>query len=95
MNALVKIGPGKKTPDEINVVIEIPSHSDPIKYEVDKETGVLCVDRFLGTAMYYPCNYGYVPQTLSQDGDPVDAAMSSHHHFRVLVNCVYDSDVDR
>ena len=86
MSALVKIGPGKNTPDEINVVIEIPSHSDPIKYEVDKETGALCVDRFLGTAMYYPCNYGYVPQTLSEDGDPVDVLVVAP--FPLLIGCV-------
>lgn len=86
MSALVKIGPGKKTPDEMNVVIEIPSHSDPIKYEVDKETGALCVDRFLGTAMYYPCNYGYVPQTLSEDGDPVDVLVVAP--FPLLIGCV-------
>ncbi|MES2141656.1 MAG: inorganic diphosphatase [Pseudomonadota bacterium] len=86
MSALVKIGPGKNTPDEINVVIEIPSHSDPIKYEVDKETGALCVDRFLGTAMYYPCNYGYVPQTLSEDGDPVDVLVVAP--FPLLIGCM-------
>lgn len=86
MSALVKVGPGKKTPDEINVVIEIPSHSDPIKYEVDKETGALCVDRFLGTAMYYPCNYGYVPQTLSEDGDPVDVLVVAP--FPLLIGCM-------
>jgi len=59
-------------PDEINVIIEIPSHSDPVKYEVDKDTGAMFVDRFMGTAMHYPCNYGYVPHTLSPDGDPAD-----------------------
>lgn len=63
---------GDKTPDEINVIIEIPLQSDPVKYEVNKATGALFVDRFLTTAMYYPCNYGYIPQTLSEDGDPVD-----------------------
>lgn len=63
---------GKKVPDEINVIIEIPLQSDPVKYEVNKESGALFVDRFLTTAMYYPCNYGYIPHTLSEDGDPVD-----------------------
>jgi len=63
---------GNDLPYDINVIIEIPSHSDPIKYEVDKESGSLFVDRFMGTAMHYPCNYGYVPHTLSDDGDPVD-----------------------
>jgi inorganic pyrophosphatase len=69
---LDRVGPGKKVPDEINVIIEIPSHSDPVKYEVDKETGAMFVDRFMNTPMHYPCNYGYVPHTLSEDGDPVD-----------------------
>ncbi|MBL4638542.1 MAG: inorganic diphosphatase [Proteobacteria bacterium] len=58
-------------------MIEIPSHSDPVKYEVDKETGALFVDRFMNTAMFYPCNYGYVPHTLSDDGDPVDVLVVS------------------
>ena len=70
---LDRVGPGKNAPDEINVIIEIPSHSDPVKYEVDKETGAMFVDRFMNTPMHYPCNYGYVPHTLSEDGDPVDA----------------------
>ncbi len=69
---LMRIGPGKKVPEEVNVVIEIPMKGDPVKYEVDKDTGTLCVDRFMETAMYYPANYGYVPETLSEDGDPVD-----------------------
>lgn len=70
---LDRVGPGENLPDEINVIIEIPSHSDPVKYEVDKATGAMFVDRFMNTAMHYPCNYGYIPKTLSQDGDPVDA----------------------
>ena len=70
--ALNNISPGKNAPDEFNVIIEIPMNSDPVKYEVDKESGALFVDRFMTTAMYYPANYGYVPQTLSGDGDPVD-----------------------
>ena len=61
-----------KAPDIFNVIIEIPMNADPIKYEVDKETGAIFVDRFMGTAMHYPCNYGYVPRTMAQDGDPVD-----------------------
>lgn len=69
---LDRVTPGKKAPEEINVIIEIPSHSDPVKYEVDKETGAMFVDRFMTTPMFYPCNYGYVPHTLSEDGDPVD-----------------------
>ncbi|ATF75370.1 inorganic diphosphatase [Pasteurella multocida] len=63
---------GKALPDDIYVVIEIPANSDPIKYEVDKESGALFVDRFMATAMFYPANYGYVNNTLSLDGDPVD-----------------------
>lgn len=63
---------GKNLPDEVNVIIEIPAHADPVKYEVDKDTGALFVDRFMATCMHYPTNYGYVPNTLSLDGDPVD-----------------------
>ena len=66
------VTPGARAPAEFNVIIEIPMNADPIKYEVDKETGAMFVDRFMSTAMHYPCNYGYVPQTLSDDGDPVD-----------------------
>jgi inorganic pyrophosphatase len=69
---LDKVSSGRDLPDEINVIIEIPAHSDPVKYEVDKATGAMFVDRFMSTAMHYPCNYGYVPHTLSADGDPVD-----------------------
>ncbi|ORU90603.1 MAG: inorganic pyrophosphatase [Cycloclasticus sp. symbiont of Poecilosclerida sp. M] len=68
---------GKDLPHDINVIIEIPSHSDPIKYEVDKDSGSLFVDRFMGTAMHYPCNYGYIPHTLSDDGDPVDVLVKT------------------
>jgi inorganic pyrophosphatase len=70
--SLYNVKPGDNVPDEFNVVIEIPMNADPIKYEVDKESGALFVDRFMTTAMHYPCNYGYIPQTLSDDGDPVD-----------------------
>src|SRR5574343_1843974 len=70
--SLNSVTPGKNLPETFNVVIEIPAESDPIKYEVDKESGSLFVDRFMTTAMYYPCNYGYIPRTLSDDGDPVD-----------------------
>ncbi|WP_114652347.1 inorganic diphosphatase [Polynucleobacter necessarius] len=67
-----KVSPGKKIPESFNVIIEIPMNADPVKYEVDKETGCLFVDRFMGTAMHYPCNYGYIPKTIAGDGDPVD-----------------------
>ena len=70
--SLDRVPAGRDIPNDCNVVIEIPMRADPIKYEVDKESGALFVDRFMTTAMHYPCNYGYVPQTLSGDGDPVD-----------------------
>jgi inorganic pyrophosphatase len=63
---------GKNPPKDVNVIIEVPIGSDPIKYEIDKESSALIVDRFLHTAMYYPCNYGFISHTLSDDGDPVD-----------------------
>ena len=69
---LDRVGSGRDLASDFNVIIEIPMNADPIKYEVDKETGALFVDRFMGTAMHYPCNYGYIPHTLSDDGDPVD-----------------------
>ncbi len=63
---------GSQVPDDINVIIEIPMNSEPVKYEVDKKTGAIFVDRVLTTPMRYPCNYGYIPHTLSGDGDPAD-----------------------
>lgn len=72
-----KISPGKDVPNDINVIIEIPTKGEPVKYEVDKESGSLMVDRFMATAMYYPANYGYVPNTLSEDGDPVDVLVTT------------------
>lgn len=72
-----RVTPGSNLPDDVNVIIEIPSHSEPVKYEVDKDTGAMFVDRFMSTAMHYPCNYGYVPQTLADDGDPVDVLVLS------------------
>ncbi len=83
---LNKVSPGDDAPDCINVIIEIPSHSDPVKYEVDKTTGALVVDRFMSTSMHYPCNYGYVPRTLSEDGDPVDAMVIAP--YPLLSGCV-------
>ncbi|MCE5233207.1 MAG: inorganic diphosphatase [Mizugakiibacter sp.] len=64
---------GRDVPNEINVVIEIPKDAEPVKYEVDKASGAIFVDRILSTPMRYPCNYGYVPHTLGGDGDPLDA----------------------
>lgn len=70
--SLNDVKPGKNVPEEVNVIIEISAHSDPVKYEVDKESGAMFVDRFMSTCMHYPTNYGYVPHSLSEDGDPVD-----------------------
>ena len=69
---LDRVNSASNVPSEINVIREIPSHSDPVKYEVDQETGAMFVDRLMNTAMYYPCNYGNAPHALSADGDPVD-----------------------
>jgi inorganic pyrophosphatase len=69
---LDKITIGRNPPVDINVVIEIPQGGEPVKYELDKESGALLVDRFLHTAMFYPGNYGFIPHTLAQDGDPCD-----------------------
>lgn len=66
------LSPGSNVPDEVNVIIEIPANSDPVKYEIDKDSGTLMVDRFMASPMFYPCNYGYIPHTLSEDGDPID-----------------------
>ncbi|EAS43594.1 inorganic diphosphatase [Photobacterium profundum] len=70
--SLNQVPAGKDIPEDIYVVIEIPANADPIKYEVDKDTGAIFVDRFMSSPMFYPCNYGYVNDTLSLDGDPVD-----------------------
>lgn len=70
--SLQQVPAGRNIPDEINVIIEVPMNSPAIKYEVDKDSGAIFVDRMLKTAMYYPCNYGYVPHSLCGDGDPLD-----------------------
>lgn len=70
-----KIPVGINAPYDVNVIIEIPIGGVPVKYELDKDSGAMYVDRFLHTAMYYPCNYGFIPHTLSDDGDPTDAAV--------------------
>ncbi len=80
------VNAGKRVPHEFNVIIEIPMNADPIKYEIDKETGALFVDRFMMTAMHYPANYGYVPHTLGEDGDPVDVLV--HAPFPLLPGVV-------
>jgi inorganic pyrophosphatase len=66
------VAAGRNVPDEINVIIEIPKDAEPVKYEVDNASGAIFVDRILSTPMRYPCNYGYIPHTLSGDGDPAD-----------------------
>ena len=68
---------GKNPPEDFNVIIEVPVGGEPIKYELDKESGALWVDRFLYTPMRYPVNYGFVPHTLSDDGDPIDVMIAS------------------
>ena len=68
-----KVKTGRDVPNDVNVIIEIPAHSEPVKYEADKHTGMMSVDRFMVSNMRYPCDYGYIPRTLSEDGDPVDA----------------------
>ena len=67
-----KIPIGRNPPQDINVIVEVPQGGEPVKYELDKASGAIFVDRFLHTAMFYPGNYGFVPHTLSQDGDPID-----------------------
>ena len=80
---------GKAIPDDIYVIIEIPANADPIKYEVDKDSGVLFVDRFMATPMFYPANYGYVNHTLSLDGDPVDVLVPTPYPLQAgsVIRC--------
>ena len=86
---LERVPSGKDLPNDFNVVIEIPMHSDPVKYEVDKESGAVFVDRFMSTAMHYPCNYGYIPHTIAGDGDPVDVLVLTQFALPpgVVVRC--------
>jgi inorganic pyrophosphatase len=72
-----KIAIGRNAPDDVNVIVEVPVGGEPIKYELDKDSGTLVVDRFLYTAMRYPGNYGFIPHTLSGDGDPVDVLIAN------------------
>ena len=74
---LSKIKTGENPPWDVNVLIEIPQGGAPVKYEIDKASGAMAVDRFLHTAMYYPCNYGFIPHTLSDDGDPCDVVLAA------------------
>ena len=83
---LTKIELGVNPPDDLNVVIEVPLGGEPIKYEFDKPSGAMFVDRFLYTAMRYPCNYGFIPGTLAEDGDPVDVMV--HGQRSLVPGCV-------
>ena len=83
---LTKVSVGKNPPHEINVVIEVPLGGYPVKYELDKESSALYVDRFLHTSMIYPCNYGFIPHTLSGDGDPCDVLVVSD--IPVVPGCI-------
>lgn len=80
------IVPGEDAPWNINVLIEIPLGGVPVKYEIDKVSGALRVDRFLHTAMYYPGNYGFIPNTLSLDGDPIDVMVVGR--VPVIAGCI-------
>ena len=72
-----EISIGRNPPKEVNVIVEVPAGGEPIKYELDKKSGALVVDRFLYTPMRYPGNYGFVPHTLSDDGDPIDVLIAN------------------
>lgn len=87
--SLGQVTAGDNMPEEVNVIIEIPANADPIKYEVDKDTGTLWVDRFMATAMFYPANYGFVNQTLSLDGDPVDVLVPAPYPLQAgsVIKC--------
>lgn len=81
------IPPGKNPPEDINVLIEIPANaSSPIKYEVDKDMGAVVVDRFMATPMFYPANYGFIPNTLADDGDPLDVLVVTP--YPIMPGCV-------
>lgn len=83
------VSAGKDVPNDINVIIEISAQGDPIKFEVDKDSGAVFVDRFMGTTMRYPCNYGYVPHTVAGDGDPVDVLVVTPFPLQpgVVIRC--------
>jgi inorganic pyrophosphatase len=87
--SLSNVPAGEHLPREFNVIVEIPMHGDPIKYEIDKASGAIFVDRFMSTSMRYPCNYGYIPATLSEDGDPVDVLVVAPFQLQsgVVVVC--------
>lgn len=77
--SLSDVPAGKSLPNDLYVIIEIPANADPIKYEVDKDSGAIFVDRLMSAPMFYPCNYGYINDTLSLDGDPVDVLVPTPH----------------
>ena len=84
-----KISRGENPPVDINVIIEVPANS-AVKYELDKDSGAVVVDRILFTPMFYPCNYGFMPNTLSDDGDPVDVLVVGRHELAPgsVIRCV-------
>ena len=86
---ILKIPAGINFPEDINVIIEVAVGSEPIKYEIDKNSGALFVDRYLFTPMTYPCNYGFVPHTLSDDGDPIDVLVATTRPIipGAVINC--------
>ncbi|MDT9587421.1 MAG: inorganic diphosphatase [Candidatus Arsenophonus melophagi] len=87
--SLNNVPAGKELPGHIYVIIEIPANSNPIKYECDKRSGAIFVDRFIPTAMFYPCNYGYINNTLSLDGDPLDVLVPTPYPLQpgVVISC--------
>ena len=84
-----KISAGENPPEDINVIIEVPVGGQPVKYELDKDSSTIFVDRFLHTPMRYPCNYGFMPHTLSDDGDPIDVLVASTRALTpgAVINC--------
>ncbi|WMY97256.1 MAG: inorganic diphosphatase [Arsenophonus sp.] len=80
---------GKKVPDDLYAIIEIPAYSLPVKYEINKDLGVLFVDRFIATSMFYPCNYGYINNTLALDGDPMDVLVPTPYPLqsKTVIRC--------
>jgi inorganic pyrophosphatase len=86
---LSKITVGSNYPNEMNVVIEIPANSDPIKYEIDEESGNLILDRIQATPMFYPCNYGFIPHTKAEDGDALDVMLVCR--YNLLPGCIVNA----
>lgn len=89
MSTLNHIPAGAKIPEDFNVIIEIPANAGSVKYEFNKEAGLLSVDRFMPTPMHYPCNYGFIPNTLADDGDPVDVLVITPYDIQpgCLIRC--------